>query len=36
MRSHIAMALLSLAVLAAFAGAMVTLAMRAFRRATLA
>jgi ABC-2 type transport system permease protein len=36
MRSHVAMALLSLVVLAAFAGAMVTLAMRAFRRATLA
>ena len=36
MRSNAAMALLSLAVLAAFAGAMVTLAMRAFRRATLA
>jgi ABC-2 type transport system permease protein len=36
MHSHIAMALLSLAVLASFAGLMIALAIRAFRRATLA
>jgi ABC-2 type transport system permease protein len=36
MHSHTAMALLSLAVLATFAGLMIALAIRAFRRATLA